>query len=131
MLGAVLVVADAVLGGEGVAVSSAEAAGSAVEVVLVGRLGLDDSELLQLAARSRKASERAKIRVRLNGRLMAIDTGGGLHSVHSTPRYLWVMGMRRSLPKALLVMRMPGGFWRRLYSAVSTSFEIRVTRRAS
>ena len=49
------------LGGEGVAVSSAEAAASAVEVVLVGRLGLDDSELLQLVARSRKASERAKI----------------------------------------------------------------------
>lgn len=69
--------AGVVLGEEVGSVSAVVVAASAAEVVLVGRLGLDDSELLQLVARSRKASEKAKIRVRLNGRLMAIGTGGG------------------------------------------------------
>ena len=36
--------------------------------------------------------------------------------------WLWlVMGMCWSLPKALVVMRTPGGIWRRFCSAPSTS----------
>jgi hypothetical protein len=31
-----------------------------------------------------------------------------------------VIGIRRSRPNAFELMRMPGGFWRRLYSARST-----------
>ena len=41
--------------------SAVDVAGSAAEVVLAGSAGLGDSELLQLAASSRNANEKAKI----------------------------------------------------------------------
>src|SRR5665213_301102 len=49
----------------------------------------------------------------------------------SSGRKAFVMGMRRSRPKAFFVMRTPGGIWRRLYSLRSTSRVIRVTNSRS
>jgi hypothetical protein len=47
---------------------------------------------------------------------------------HQRSRYRLVMGIRRSLPKALAVIRTPGGDCRRLYSAPSTKPATRVPR---
>ena len=44
------------------------------------------------------------------------------------PRYAFVIGMRRSRPNARGVILMPGGAWRRLYSARSTSAKTRADR---
>ena len=44
---------------------------------------------------------------------------------------LFVIGSLRSLPKARVVIRTPGGAWRRLYSALSTMSTIRLTRAGS
>ena len=43
------------------------------------------------------------------------------------PRYAFVIGMRRSRPNARGVILIPGGAWRRLYSARSTSVKTRST----
>ena len=58
---AVLTAVLVALGGEGGSVSAVDVAVSGAEVVLAGNAGLDDSELLQLAASSRNANEKAKI----------------------------------------------------------------------
>ena len=48
-------------------------------------------------------------------------------SASQPPRYAFVIGIRRSRPNARGVILIPGGAWRRLYSARSTSAKTRST----
>ena len=50
-----------------------------------------------------------------------------LDAADQSPRYAFVIGIRRSRPNARGVILMPGGAWRRLYSARSTSANTRST----
>lgn len=55
----------------------------------------------------------------------------GPEPAHTCSRQRLVIGSRRSLPKPFAEIFVPGGYWRRLYSAVSTSRRIRVTSASS
>ena len=53
-----------------------------------------------------------------------------LRRAPTQPRYAFVIGIRRSRPNARVVILIPGGAWRRLYSARSTSAITRSTPRS-
>lgn len=61
--------------------------------------------------------------------LWGLGIGRGDYCADS--RHLFVIGRRRSLPKPFAEIFVPGGYWRRLYSAVSTIRSVFVTRSAS
>ena len=56
-----------------------------------------------------------------------VSHAGVVATVYAVSRYLLVIGSRRSRPKARVVILMPGGAWRRLYSLRSTSVMTRCT----
>ena len=109
--------------------------------VAVGRtLGEGRGQLDQLRQRDRPIGARQRVDDGASARRVAlvvlvetithrsVDLGmRRRHRSPAQPRYPLVIGNRRSLPKALRLTRTPGGDWRRLYSATSTSRVIRRT----
>ena len=89
-----------------------------------------DPALRPLGTHARRAARR-RLRGRGRGGDVRPPPRPPIGRTRIQPRYPFVIGSRRSRPNAFVVTRTPGGDWRRLYSAMSTSRVTRLTTASS